>query len=349
MRPKRWILLTMLILPGAAFALGALPFTNWTAFTRPASANESVKSFLSKLRGNALPAGVVQSNGRLEAEQVGIATKFAGRVLEVLAEEGQMVDAGVVVARLDATEVEAQLRGAEAQVWRAESTREQAEATVAQRSSEYELATHELERTESLHQKGFATLQLLDQRRSQQRTAGAAHRAAVAALEMAKAAIEAAQADVARLKSVVGETVLAAPRRGRIQYKLAQPGEVVAAGARVLTLIDLSDVYMTVFLPARDSARLSLGDEARLILDPIPQYVVPATVSFVAAEAQFTPKSVETADEREKLVFRVKLKIAPELLRKHESQVKTGVRGVGFVRTSRDVAWPQRLAVKLPQ
>jgi HlyD family secretion protein len=347
-RRNRWTWFALLAVIGAGAAACILA-VDLSGFTRAAAANEQIDNFLSKLRGSRLPAGIVQSNGRLEAEQVGIATKFAGRVVEVLAEEGQMVDAGDVLARLDATELEAQLRALEAQVRRADSSREQAEAAVAQRASELDLAKHELERTESLHQKGFATNQLLDQRRSQVSTATSAHRAAVAALEMTKSAIEAAEADAARLKSLVGDTVLTAPRRGRIQYKLAQPGEVVAAGARVLTLIDLADVYMTIFLPARDIGRLSLGDEARLILDPIPQYVVPATISFVAADAQFTPKSVETADEREKLVFRVKLKIAPELLRKYEPQVKTGVRGLGFVRTTRDAVWPARLAIKLPQ
>ena len=167
-------------------------------------------------------------------------------------------------------------------------------------------------------------------------------------LGQAKAALDAAQAAVAQLKTALTETVLTAPRRGRIQYKLMQAGEVAGAGTRILTLIDLADVYLTVFLPADAAAQLAMGDEARLILDPVPQYVVPASVSFVATEAQFTPKSVETAEEREKLMFRVKLRIAPDLLQKFESQVKTGVRGVGFVRTRSDLPWPASLATKLP-
>jgi HlyD family secretion protein len=312
------------------------------------SAAKRAESFFGNFRRSKLPAGIVQSNGRIEAEQVAIATKLAGRVTEVLAEEGQIVEAGAVVARLDATEIEAQLRSTEAQVRRAERAKEQAEAAIAQRASELELAQQEFQRATMLHERGFATDQVLDQRRSQLSSAQANHRVATAAFDMATAATDGAEADVARLKSVLADTVLTAPRRGRIEYKLVQSGEVVAAGARVLMLIDLADVYMTIFLPARESGRLSLGDEARLILDPVPEYVVPATVSFVAPEAQFTPKSVETADEREKLMFRVKLKIAPELLKKHEQRVKAGVRGVGFVRTRQDAAWPPRLAVKLP-
>ena len=94
-----------------------------------------------------------------------------------------------------------------------------------------------------------------------------------------------------------------------MQYQLARNGEVVAAGGKILTILDLQDVYMTVFLPAATAGKLEIGGEARIILDPVPQYVIPASVSFIAADAQFTPKTVETAEEREKLMFRVKLKV----------------------------------------
>ena len=133
-----------------------------------------------------------------------------------------------------------------------------------------------------------------------------------------------------------------------MQYRLARAGEVVAAGQRVLTILDLNDVYMTIYLPAEQAGKLALGDEARTILDPVPQYVLPATISFVATEAQFTPKSVETAEEREKLMFRVKLQADPEVLNRYHRQVKTGVRGLGFVRTDPKVPWPTELTVKLP-
>ena len=139
------------------------------------------------------------------------------------------------------------------------------------------------------------------------------------------------QAEVARLKAQLEDSVLVAPKRGRIQYKLAQPGEVLQSGGRVLTLLDLSDVYLTVFVPARVAGPLGIGDEARVVLDPLPGYVFPAKITFVATEAQFTPKMVETPEEREKLMFRVKLTIDPELRPKYESQVKTGLRGVGYV------------------
>ena len=139
------------------------------------------------------------------------------------------------------------------------------------------------------------------------------------------------------------------PRTGRVQYQLARNGEVVAAGGKVLTILDLQDVYMTVFLPAAVAGKLEIGGEARIILDPAPQWVVPAKVSFVAADAQFTPKTVETAEEREKLMFRAKLQLDAAVLKQYSSRVKTGVRGLGIVRTNPATAWPDDLQVKLPQ
>lgn len=302
-----------------------------------------------RYRTPALPDGIAVANGRIEATQVQIATKLPGRLEAVLADEGQIVDAGAVVARIDATELKAELRAAKAEVQRAEKLKAQAEATLAQRRSERSFATQELLRAEDLHRKGFYTTSNLDQKRTQAATAEAAYQTAVAGLGSAKAAIEASRAHVARLQSQIDDTVLVAPRRGRIEYKLAETGEVLAAGAPVFTLLDLTDVYMTIFLPASQAGPLALNDEARIVLDPVPQYVIPAKVTFVASEAQFTPKSVETAEEREKLMFRVKVTIAPDLLKQYESRVKTGVRGVAYVRYKRNTPWPPNLAVKLPQ
>jgi HlyD family secretion protein len=296
-----------------------------------------------------LPAGFAKANGRLEAEQVQIATKLAGRIAVVLASEGDMISPGQVVARMDTTQLEAQLQAAKAQVNVAEHQKTQAEATIVQQNSNLIYARQELARTTDLHQKGFATTETLDQRSNQMKIAQAAYDTAVAGLDAAKATIAADQAVVAEIQSQIDDSTLLAPRYGRVEYKLAQPGEVLAAGGRVLTLLDLSNIYMTIFLPAREAARLVLGDDARLILDAIPEYVIPAKVTFVAPEAQFTPKTVETAQEREKLMFRIKLSIAPDLVKRYSERAKTGVRGVGYVRTSQNAVWPDYLGVKLPQ
>src|SRR5208337_2748389 len=160
--------------------------------------------------------------------------------------------------------------------------------------------------------------------------------------------IKTAQAEVDRINSVLADLTLLSPRDGRVQYRIHRSGEVVNAGTRILQILDLNDVYMTIYLPSAEAGGLALGDEARLILDPYPDLVIPANVSFVATEAQFTPKPVETAAEREKLIFRVKLQVDPKVLSKYHTQVKTGIRGMGFVRTDPAASWPENLAVKLP-
>jgi HlyD family secretion protein len=197
--------------------------------------------------------------------------------------------------------------------------------------------------------RGYITQQAVDQRRNKAEAADAALVAADAQRDQADAAIKAAEADVERFQSILVDLVLVSPRTGRVQYRLARAGEVVAAGQRVLTILDLNDVYMTIYLPAGQAGQLTLGDEARVILDPIPQYVFPTTISFVATEAQFTPKSVETGEEREKLMFRVKLQGEASVLSQYHRQLKTGVRGLGFVRTDPQVPWPDELVVNLPK
>ncbi len=115
----------------------------------------------------------------------------------------------------------------------------------------------------------------------------------------------------------------------------------------MITVLDLTDVYMTIFLPTRDAGRLRLGSEARLVFDAAPRYVVPATVTFVASDAQFTPKFVETQSEREKLTFRTKLNIPPEILEKYKDVVKPGLTGVAYVKVASDAIWPTALQIKL--
>ena len=165
---------------------------------------------------------------------------------------------------------------------------------------------------------------------------------------MAEASIEAAKADLARIDTFIDDAVLIAPREGRVEYRLADEREVLGAGGRILTLVDLTDVEMTVFLPAQEAGRVAIGADARIVLDPAPDYVVPAKVTFVAPEAQFTPRQVETSSERENLMFRVKLRLPDELLRQYAKQVKTGVRGVAYIRTLEAAEFPPELEVNLP-
>jgi HlyD family secretion protein len=288
----------------------------------------------------ALPPGIASGNGRIEAEQVDVATKVAGRVEAVLVHEGDMVHAGQVLARMDTREVEAALRQAEAQERQARRVLEARRAASAQQRSQLTLAQAELDRTRSLVQGGYATRQSLDQRVSTRDSAVAALNAATAQIEEAEQAIQAAEEAAERVRTQIADSTLVAPLDGRVQYRLAQPGEVLGAGGRVLTLLDVTDVYMAVFLPTGEAGRLPIGTEARIVLDALPEFVIPAAVTFVSPQAQFTPRQVETRGERERLMFRVKLGIDRELLRRHAEEVRTGLPGVGYVRLDAATPWP---------
>jgi HlyD family secretion protein len=329
------------------------------------------------LKPASLPEGIAAGNGRIEAVEIDVATKIPGRIKEIVANEGDFVRAGDVVAVMDTAVLEAQLREARAQLERArigvdaaqsqvrqrEAEKVAAAAVVEQRQAELDAARRRLARTEELAAKGTAALQTLDDDRADFQRAKAARGAAEAqsaaadaALATARAQVVGARADVDAVRATIerieadrDDSTLRAPRDGRVQYRVAQPGEVLAAGGRVLNLVDLGDVYMTFFLPTEQAGRVALGAEMRLVIDAAPQYVIPAKASFVADVAQFTPKTVETAKERQKLMFRIKARIDPDLLQKHLQQVKTGLPGMAYVRLDPRVAWPPELQLRLPQ
>ena len=311
--------------------------------------------------------GFISGNGRIEATEIDVAAKLPGRVQDVLVKEGDFVAAGQPLARMQVDTLLAQRAEAVAQQQRAingvasaaaqtaqrESDKLAAQAVVAQRESELDAARRRLARSETLSREGASSIQELDDDRARVRSVQAAVHAAraqvtaaAAAIEAARAAqvgaqsaVEAAQATVARIDADLADSELRAPR-GRVQYRVAQPGEVLGAGGKVLNMVDLADVYMTFFLPEQAAGRVALGQDVRIILDAAPQYVIPAAVSFVASTAQFTPKTVETASERQKLMFRVKAQISPELLHKHLQQVKTGLPGVAWIKLDAGAQWP---------
>ena len=196
-----------------------------------------------------------------------------------------------------------------------------------------EFANEEMRRTATLVAKAGPRTNVLDQRNQQLKSADAALKAAMSQVDEARATVKTADAKVEELQAVIDNSTIKSPVRGRVQYRLVEPGAVLPPGGKIATVIDLSDVYTTVYLPAPQAGRLKIGDDARVVVDAAPEYVFPATVSFVAPESQFTPKTVEVQSEREQLVFRVKLQAPLQLLKGMEDQVKAGLRGVGYVRT----------------
>ena len=292
-----------------------------------------------------LPLGIASGNGRIEAVEVDITTKFGGRLATVLVHEGDAVEMNQALAQIDTKELDAQLRRAEAEVRRARQEKNAAVAVIAQRKSELSLSKKDLERSKGLYENDSISLEQLQRDETAVQTAKATLAAARAQLSNTEAAIEAAIANTELLKVQIEDSILKAPITGRVLYRLAEPGEVLPAGGKVLTVLDPLDVYMTIFLPTQQVARLAVGADARVVLDGIPDMFIPARVTFVAPRAQFTPKEVETRTEREKLMFRIKVKIQPDFLKKYVELSKTGVPGEAYVRIGADSEWPDQMSL----
>lgn len=248
---------------------------------------QPIRKLIEWLRAMTLPDGIIKAEGRIEATQIDVSSKYAGELVEVVVQEGDKVAAGQLIARVASPELEAQLQAAQLKLRSAQEAR-------------------------------------------------------------AEDAIKAAEAKVEQIKSMIGNLRLVSPREGKVQYQLAHAGDHVAAGAPIVTLIDLTDVYMTVFVRVADAAKLGLGDEARLILDAAPDYVIPATVGFVVSNPQSASNAVETKEELAKQMLRIDLKVDPKVLQAYYAKVETGLRGAGFVHTRPDAKWPADLQVKLP-
>lgn len=330
-----------------------------------------------RLHASGIDTGLISGNGRIEATEIDVATKLPGRIQDIQVDEGDFVTAGQVLAHMQVQTLEAQrdeaearkqqalsaVASAEAQVVARQSDYQSVLAQVTQRESELDAAQRRLQRSETLVSEGAASAQEVDDDRARVRSMQAvlgAARAQVAAAQAgveaartqvtgARSAVAAAQATVARVQVDIQDSALVAPRSGRVQYRIAQAGEVVGGGGKILNLVDLSDVYMTFFVPETSAGKLALGGEVRIVLDAAPQLVIPATISFVASTAQFTPKTVETASERQKLMFRVKAQIDRALLQKNLKLVKTGLPGVAWLKIDQKAEWPANLAVKVPQ
>ncbi|MGH1478614.1 MAG: HlyD family secretion protein [Geminicoccales bacterium] len=305
-------------------------------------------AYVQRLSSDSLPDGIATGHGRVEVEEIHVAVKYGGRVAEILVDEGDKVEAGDVLARLDTAELDANLERAEAEIHQAVEAVAGAEALIAQRESELTFAEQEFSRASTLVQRGHVSKETAEQRQTQRDTAAAAVRAAKAELATSRAKVRSAKAAAKQIQVQRDEATIRAPRFGRVQYRLAEPGEVLANGGRIVTLLDLTDVTMTIFLPTSEAGRVAYGAEARIQLDAATEYKIPATVSFVAANAQFTPKEVETRSERDKLMFRVKVKIDPDLLLQYIDLVKTGLPGEAYVSLNSQVEWPEQLAVNLP-
>ena len=300
-----------------------------------------------KRKQSELPPGIASGNGRIESKEVDVASKLPLKVKEVRVEEGDLVKPGQIVVQMDTVTLDAELAEARQNVAAAREQMAVAKAAMARRKAEIELAEIEKKRSAALVKEHAGSQREYDVRTMAVETSKAGYAEEKAKLQVAQEQMKVAEANVATIQSRIDDATLRSPVVGRVLYRLAEPGEVLAPGGKALTLIDLHDVYMEIYLPSNQAAALKLGAEARFTVDYEPGRVAPGYVSFVSPEAQFTPKEVETKSEREKLMFRVKIQIPKELVAHYVERIKTGVRGVGYVKLRDDARWPDWLQKNL--
>lgn len=287
-------------------------------------------------------------NGRIEASEVSITAKIPGRLVEVYVNEGDIVQKGDILAKLDTQELDAKLKVAIARIEQAKQNKNYLKALLEQRQTELDLAKENYLRAEKLYKSKSISLLQYQQDETAYKSLQASIKAAQANIAQSEASINGAISEVEAIKVNIDDSTLYSPITGRVLYKLAQNGEVIGSGQKVLVLLDLLDTYMTIFVPTFEAGVIGYGSEARIILDAFPDISIPAKVTFVSPKAQFTPKQIETQDEREKLMFRVKATIDYELLKEHINDVKTGLPGVTYIRLDENIPWPEHLN-KLPK
>ena len=377
-----------------------------------------------KRTADTTPEGFASSNGRLQLQNIDVASLRAGRVSQVLVHEGDLVEKGTPLVTLSSEELDTQLQGAEAAKSQAEAAKSQAEgrksqaqaakaraegavtramgtekraesgyartqggvnqadAVIAAKKAQLQIALDNLNNTKALRKDDLVSIAELQQREQAYQAAKAEVLAAQAAkaqaaaggteaqagiveaqsgiaeakaavaeaqagIEQAQAGINQAQSQINRVKSIQSDMYVRAPQAGRVEYRIVEVGNVIAPGSKVVTLVDPNNVYLEIFLPTDSSNQVQIGSPARIVLDGI-KAVLPAKVSFVANQSQFTPKSVETKNEREKMMYRVKLSLDPQVASRYQTLLKGGMTAQGYVQLDPSKAWSKDLEVKMP-
>ncbi len=255
-------------------------------------------------------SAVSQGSGFIEATEVMISAEVSGTLKHLYYGEGDSVPAGATLALVDTTTYALQLAEALAQKHAAVTRETSARLQVGKAELDSSLAEKEFRRTRDLLDKGSASSQQFDR-------AETVSRQAALATGVARAALRAATADLARIEAGMdivnkrlGDCRPVSPIGGRMITKYVESGELVAVGKPLLRLAKLDTVWVEIYLPPKDLARIKLGNEALVDPEDGRSEPIKGWVSWISAEAEFTPKNVQTKDARADLVYGVKVTIA---------------------------------------
>lgn len=292
------------------------------------------------LRTAALPAGLLYGNGHIEGTEVAVGAEVSARVVESRFVEGESVEAGDLLVRLDDAELSARLRQAQAEVealLRAVSRVEQELALWRHHRSS---AQENLDRIEALRRKGAASPQQLNDAQDRFREAEAQVNALQAQVAETRAHVEAAGQQVEVLRLQRAKTEIRAPVPGTVLTKGIEVGELAMPGRVVAVLVDLSRLDLKVYIPEAQIGKIKLGDPAKVRVDAFPDRYFPASITQIDQRAQFTPRDIHLPEERVRMVFGVKL-----ALENPTRQLKPGMPADAWIRWDQGVSWPQRLLV----
>jgi HlyD family secretion protein len=281
------------------------------------------------------PDGIVAASGRIEVERVHLAPATEGRVLRLAVAEGEAVDAGDLVAEIDARVPEAAVAEAEAAVAAARASRAVGQGRLEALQSELALARTEAGRVVRLYDDGAVSRQELDRAETAVERLSAAVRSAEAALEATERQLHAARARREAASVRLTETRLAAPVDGRVDMVLTREGEMASPGRPVVTLLRNGTAKLRIYLPLREAERIGPGAEARVYLDGFPESFFDGRVDWVAADAEFTPRDVHVPDERTTLVFAADVRVVDP-----DGRLKDGFPADVWLRLDHSAPWP---------
>jgi len=271
----------------------------------------------------------IVASGHVEATEVRISAKIGGKLESLKVDEGDPVKSGQELARIDVVDLTLALETAKAERSQADADLKlrlsgsrpeeiaEAQAQLEMTQADQEGAEKDLERLQGLFDSGSGTAKSRDDARARRDAAAASVQAARERLkrlragfrreeiDAARARLSAAEARIGQLEQQIKDAVISCPVPGVVTEKLAEAGEIVAPGTPLLVVTDLADAWLTVYVGEPDLARIRIGQEAEVITDDGQKRS--GKISFISSQAEFTPKNVQTRDERVKLVFRVKI------------------------------------------